>query len=62
MTFRQKIIEEFSSGEFNKIGEKALAKRLGLMSFTDKKILKETLLSLEKDGVLVFDFAARLRR
>ena len=45
MTFRQKIIEEFSSGEFNKIGEKALAKRLGLMSFTDKKILKETLLT-----------------
>ena len=55
MTFRQKIIEEFSSGEFNKIGEKALAKRLGLMSFNDKKILKETLLSLEKEGVLIFD-------
>lgn len=54
MTFRQRIIEEFSSSEFNKIGEKTLAKRLGLFSSGDKKMLKETLKSLEKEGVLIF--------
>lgn len=54
MTFRERIIEEFSSSEFNKIGEKALAKRLGLFSAGDKKMLKETLKSLEKEGVLIY--------
>lgn len=54
MTFRERIIEEFSSSEFNKIGEKALAKRLGLFSASDKKMLKETLKSLEKEGVVIY--------
>lgn len=53
MTFRQKITEQLSCGEFSRISEKTLAKRLSLFSATDKKILKETLRSLEKEGVII---------
>lgn len=55
MTFRELVSAAFKSGEFNKISEKTLAKRLGLFSASDKKALSALLKDLEREGFLISD-------
>lgn len=55
MTFRELVADAFKSGEFNKISEKTLAKRLGLFSASDKKALSVLLKELEREGFLISD-------
>ena len=53
MNFRQRIIEEFNNGGFDRVSPKTLAARLGLRSVSERKALKDVLVSLEKEGVLI---------
>lgn len=55
MTFRELVADAFKNGEFNKISEKTLAKRLGLFSANDKKALSALLKELEREGFLISD-------